>query len=157
MTGSEVVRLRPRRARIVCAVLAAALFIMFALVGTALTGPVNNGPATFGTADQVAMIILGALGAAGIMLLSRPRVEADARTVRVRNLIGSYELPWSEVKAVRFNRGSPWASLELGDDDLVAMMAVQATDKDYAVNGVRALRALHAAATAPTTPADPAR
>jgi hypothetical protein len=117
-----------------------------------LSGPVNAGSAAFGTGDRIAMIALGVLGAMGILLMARPRVEADAGGIRVRNLVGGYELPWSMVRAVRFHRGSPWAALELVDDDIVAVMAVQATDKEYAVEGVRALRALHAAATEASAP-----
>lgn len=147
MSESEVVSLRPRKARVVSAVAAVAVVIVFTAIGVALSGPVNSGPATFGTGDRVAMILLGVLGALAILTLGRPRVEADAEGIRVRNLIGGYELPWSMVRAVRFHRGSPWAALELTDDDVVAVMAVQATDKEYAVAGVRALRALHAAAT----------
>jgi hypothetical protein len=142
------VSLRPRKARVVCGVAAVAVVGVFTWVGLALSGPVNTGPAVFGTGDRVAMIGLGVLAGLGIMLLARPRVEADARGIRVRNLLGAHDLPWSVVRAVRFNRGSPWASLELTDDDVVAVMAVQATDKEYAVAGVRALRALHAAARA---------
>jgi Bacterial PH domain len=53
---------------------------------------------------------------------------------------------------VRFDRGSPWASLELRDDDVVQVMAVQVMDKEYAVDAVRALRHLLAAAqTGPTS------
>jgi hypothetical protein len=151
------VRLRPRKARVVCGIAAVAVLAVFTWVGLALSGPVNTGPAVFGAGDRVAMIVLGVLAALGVLLLARPRVEADARGVRVRNLIGSHDLPWSVVRAVRFNRNSPWASLELADDDLVAVMAVQATDKEYAVAGVRALRALHAAATAAPGPVDPPR
>ena len=140
--------LRPRKARIVCGIAAAAFLVVFVALGLALSGPVNSGPATFGTGDRIAMIVLGVLGALGILMLARPRVDADASGIRVRNLVGGFELPWSAVRAVRFNRGSPWASLELADDDVVAVMAVQAADKEYALQGVRALRALHSAATA---------
>ena len=48
------------------------------------------------------------------------------------------------VRAVRFGRGAPWATLELQDDDVVSVMAVQAADKEYAVEAIRVLRALHA-------------
>jgi hypothetical protein len=154
---SPVVSLRPRKARVVCGIAAVAVLAVFTWVGLALSGPVNTGPAVFGTGDRVAMIVLGVLAALGILLLARPRVEADARGVRVRNLLASHELPWSVVRAVRFSRNSPWASLELTDDDMIAVMAVQATDKEYAVAGVRALRALHAAATAAPDGADPTR
>jgi len=47
---------------------------------------------------------------------------------------------------VRFDRNSPWAQLELHDDEQVSIHALQAVDKDYAVEGVRKLRALHSAA-----------
>ncbi len=78
-------------------------------------------------------------------MFTRPRVAADARGIRIRNVFGSYDLPWDVVRSIEFRRGSPWASLELENDDVVAIMAVQATDKDYAVAAVRGLRALLAA------------
>jgi hypothetical protein len=92
------------------------------------------------------MIGLGVLAALGTLVFTRPRVVADASHIRVRNVLGGYDLPWSVVRAIRFDRHSPWAMLELHDDDTVPLHALQATDKQYAVDGVRALRALHAAA-----------
>jgi hypothetical protein len=90
------------------------------------------------------MVGLGLLGAAGILAFTRPRVEADRHGIRVRNVIGSYALPWDVVRAVRFGRGAPWASLELVNDDLLAVMAIQAADGEHAVEAVRQVRALHA-------------
>jgi hypothetical protein len=89
------------------------------------------------------------LGALGVLLFTRPRVAADAAGVRIRNIVSSYELPWSVVRAVTFGRGASWLTLELHDDDVVAVMAVQMADKEYAVEAARTLRALHAGATAP--------
>lgn len=143
MSAPESVRLRPRRARVVCWVLAAAVLAVFTLVGSGLRGSTGEGTATFQRGDQVAMIGLGVLFALGILLFTRPRVEADARGIRVRNLVGGYDVTWDLVRAVRFNRGTPWASLELDDQELVPMLALQAADKQYAVEGVRALRTLH--------------
>ena len=128
----------------VCCCLAVAVVVIFTAVGTSLRGSTGEGVATFQRGDQTAMIGLGVLLALGILLFTRPRVEADARGVRVRNVIGSYDLPWEVVRAVRFDRGQAWASLELHDDDQVPMVALQAVDKERAVAGVRALRALHA-------------
>jgi hypothetical protein len=145
VTDSDVVRLRPRRLRVVCWILAPTLVVVFTALGLALHGSTGEGSATFQRGDQFAMIGLGVLGAFVILLFTRVAVEADAVGVRVRNVLGSYNLPWSAVRAVRFERGSSWASLELHDDDLVPMIAVQAVDKDHAVTGVRALRALHEA------------
>jgi hypothetical protein len=45
---------------------------------------------------------------------------------------------------VNFRDRSPWASLELADDETLALMAVQALDGERAVAAVRALRDLHA-------------
>lgn len=140
-----MVRLRPRRIRVTCWVLAVALVVTFTLVGTALRGSTGAGMGTFQRGDQFAMIGLGLFGAIAVLLFTRPRVEADSRGVRVRNVLGSYDVPWELVRAVRFDRNAAWASLELHDDELLPMLAVQAVDRELAVEGVRALRALHAA------------
>ncbi|MEU5554347.1 PH domain-containing protein [Micromonospora sp. NPDC047793] len=143
--GTERIRLRPRRIRLVCWISAAVLVVVFALIATTLTGPTGNGYGSFQRGDQFAMIGLGVLFALGTLLFTRPRVEADAHRIRVRNIIGSYELPWEVVRGVRFDRGAPWAALELYDDDLLPVVALQAADKQLAVDGVRALRRLHQA------------
>jgi hypothetical protein len=111
-------------------------------VATSLRGPIGEGAATFQAGDQWAMIGLGVLLALGVLSLTRPRVIADTRHIRIRNVVGGYDLPWEVVRAVRFERGAPWVTLELQDDDIVAVMAVQAADKDRAVAAVQALRAL---------------
>lgn len=129
-----------------------AVFVVFLLVGTGLRGATGEGAGTFQRGDQVAMIGLGVLFALGILLFTRPRVEADARGIRVRNLVGGYDLPWTLVRSVRWGRGAPWATLELDDQELVPMLALQSVDKQYAVEGVRALRALHAAALPQDSP-----
>jgi hypothetical protein len=146
VSSAEVLRLRPRRIRVVCGVAAAAVLVVFTAVGTALRGTTGEGSAVFRPGDQVAMIGLGVLAALAILAFTRPRVEADERGIRIRNLIGGYDLPWEVIRAVRFDRGSPWASLELRDDEVVQVMAVQVMDKEYAVESVRALRRLLAAA-----------
>jgi hypothetical protein len=130
--------------RVVCWVAAAVIVAVFAAVATALRGGTEGGGA-FAAGDQLAMFGLGVLAAAGVLLFTRPRVEADAHGVRVRNVVGGYDLPWEIVAAVRFDDRSPWASLELADDETIAVMAVQAADKDYAVALVRGLRELLAA------------
>ncbi|MDG4798470.1 PH domain-containing protein [Micromonospora sp. WMMD1082] len=145
MSQTELIRLRPRRIRLVCWVSAVLLVVVFAVIATTLTGPTGNGYGTFQRGDQLAMIGLGVLFALGVLLFTRPRVEADARGVRVRNVIGSYELPWDVVRGIRFDRGAPWAALELHDDDLLPVVALQAADEQLAVDGVRALRRLHQA------------
>jgi hypothetical protein len=46
---------------------------------------------------------------------------------------------------VTFGRGAPWLTLDLHDDDVLNVMAVQAADKERAVRAARGIRALHAA------------
>ncbi|MFC0005244.1 PH domain-containing protein [Micromonospora siamensis] len=145
MSDDDRVSLRPRKIRLVCWTSAVVLVVVFSLVATSLTGPTGDGYGSFQRGDQIAMIGLGVFGALGLLLFTRPRVEADAKGVRVRNVTGSYDLPWEVVRGVRFDRGAPWASLELHDDDLLPMVALQAADKELAVEGVRALRRLHRA------------
>jgi hypothetical protein len=136
--------------------MAAAVVVIFTVVGVGLHGKTDSGAGVFQASDQYALIGLGLLGAAGILMFTRPRVEADARGIRVRNIIGGYDLSWDLIRSVQFGRGAPWASLELQDDDLVAVMAVQAADKAYALAAVRALRALLAAHQQAGAPAAPA-
>ncbi|HEX5595156.1 MAG TPA: PH domain-containing protein [Micromonosporaceae bacterium] len=145
MTEAELVRLRPHRIRVVCWIGALAVLVLFTIIGTGLRGATGQTHAAFQRGDQFAMIGLGVLLAAGILLFTRPRVEADLRGVRVRNVFSSHYLPWEVVRSVSFPRGSAWATLELHDDDLLPMIALQVADKERAVAGVRALRALHEA------------
>lgn len=145
LSSDSAVTVRPRRIRVVCWVSAVTLLVVFSVVATSLTGATGDGYGTFQRGDQLAMIGLGLFGALAILLFARPRVVADAKGVQVRNVIGSHELPWEVIRGVRFDRGAPWASLELHDDDLLPMVALQAVDKDHAVEAVRALRRLHQA------------
>jgi Bacterial PH domain len=138
----EPVTFRPRRTRRVCLILAGVVVVVFAVVGALLRGPVDTGKGVFRASDQIAMVVLGLLIALGILAFARPKVVADAERVRIRNVIGGYDLPWQVVRGVRFNRGSAWVTLELEDDDVVAVMAIQAADKEYAVRAARSLRAL---------------
>lgn len=139
--GPLVVRARPVRLRRICAAAAAAVLAVFTAAAVLL--PAGSAGATFGRADQVALLGIGVLVAAGVLLVGRPTLEADARGLRVRNMIGSHDLSWDVVRAVSFRDGSPWASLDLVDDETVALMAVQAADGQRALATVRALRRLH--------------
>ncbi len=144
--GTGTVTGRPRKATRVARILAGVVVLIFTAVATALHGATDSGKGVFQTGDQIAMIGLGVLGGLGILAFTRPRVRADEHGVHIRNVIGGYDLPWEVVRSITVRKGSPWASLELQDDDTVAVMAVQAADKGYAVATVRALRALLVAA-----------
>lgn len=139
------VRFRPRRIRVVAWLAAVVVVATSVVLAAALSGPVDHGTIVFGTADRVALIGLGLIAAAAVLLLTRPLVEADDEGVRVQNIIGGCQLPWQVVRAIRFAHGASWATLELHDDEQVGVLAVQAVDKEHAVTAVRALRARLAA------------
>ncbi|WP_410669290.1 PH domain-containing protein [Amycolatopsis sp. cmx-4-68] len=144
MSVGTTLVVRPRRALIMCSVLAVALLAVFVVVAVLL----RNGDTgvRFQRSDQAAMIGIGILLAAGVMLFAIARVRADAEGIEVRNVLMTRRFAWSEVLSVSFPDGASWARLELPDDEYHAVMAVQAVDRDRAVEAVRALRKLHRAA-----------
>jgi Bacterial PH domain len=142
-----VLVIRPRRVTIAAWVCAVGTVAVFTVVATLLR--TRDTGVYFRTADQVAMVLLGVLIAAGILLLARPRVRADARGVEVRNVGTPRYLPWELVHAVSFPDGASWARLDLPHYEYVSMVAVQAVDGARAVAAMRQLRALHAAARVP--------
>jgi hypothetical protein len=150
-TEQSAVEFRPKRVRLVAGIAGAAIFLLFTALSFGLKGSTGDGYGQFQSGDQFAMIGLGVLGALGALVFTRPRVRADAAGVRIRNVVGGYDLPWGVVRSVRFDRNSAWAVLELHDDETVPVHALQAADKEYAVAGVRTLRALHAAAVGTPT------
>jgi hypothetical protein len=139
----KTVTYRPHKIRWVAGAGAAGVIVLFTAVSFGLHGTSGfDDSGHFERGDQTAMIGLGILIGLGFLAFCRPRVIADDEGIKIRNVVGGYELPWSVVRAVRFDRNSPWAQLELFDDEQVSIHALQAVDKDYALDGVRSLRAL---------------
>ncbi|MCW2700654.1 MAG: uncharacterized protein JWQ45_2189 [Blastococcus sp.] len=136
----------PRRMRLVCAVVAAVIVAVMVVAARALSS--SHGVVTYHLSDQYGLAALGLLLGVGVLLLGRSRVDADAAGVRIRNIAVSHEFPWQAVRAVHFDRKSSWASLVLENQDEVAVLAIQAVDKERAVRAVQGLRRLHAAARA---------
>jgi hypothetical protein len=131
----------PRKLRLITTIAATVLVVVFVVVAVLLKES-TEGPVSFRTADQVAMAGLGLAIAAGILVLGRSRVDADAEGITVRNIVVTRRLPWSAVRSVRFDQHSPWATLLLSNGDELALLALQANDKQRAVTAVRGLRAL---------------
>ncbi|MGY1609199.1 MULTISPECIES: PH domain-containing protein [unclassified Geodermatophilus] len=134
----------PRRLRLMCGIAAALVVGVMTVVAVLLTSS-STGVITFGLVDQVAIAGLGLFVGAAVLLAGASRVDADTAGVRVRNVLVRHELPWEAVRAVRFDRHSSWASLELANGDEIAVLAVQAVDRRRALDAVDGLRALLAA------------
>ena len=125
----------------VCWGVAALVMVVFTGVAV-LLGRGPGGEAQFRLADQIAMVVLGGMVATGVLAFSRARVTADDTGVRIRNVLGEKLIPWQVVRAVRLDEGASWASLELQDDDTVALLGIQSNDGDRAVEAVLGLRRL---------------
>jgi hypothetical protein len=132
---------RPRRLLLVCRAAGGVLLVVFAVVAYLLPRG-SAGGQQFGLPDQIAFFGIGVLLAWAVLQFTRVRVVADASGVRVRNYVGEKFVPWQVVRGVRLDDGSPWASLDLHDDDTIALLGVQANDGARAIDAVVALRAL---------------
>ena len=96
----------------------------------------------FQTADQVAIALLGVVIAGAVLLFARPRLRVGAPGVAVRNLLGYKLIPWSDVVGLTFPPGARWARVDLPDDEYVPVMAIQAVDKERAVEAMDNVRRL---------------
>ncbi|WP_188828225.1 PH domain-containing protein [Nocardia camponoti] len=133
---------RPRKA-IRTSVIIAVVILAFFTVGGILLRTGSTG-VNFRLADQVAMIMIGVLGAAAVLLFTRPRLRAGAHGVSVRNILGDRDVPWSYVRGVSFADRKAWARLELTDDEYIPVLAIRANDKARAAAALEQLRALGA-------------
>jgi Bacterial PH domain len=118
------------------AVIVIAAVAVGALLKIASTGVI------FQTADQIAMALLGVVIAGAVLLFARPRMRIGASGVAVRNLLGYRLIPWSDVVGVTFPHGARWARVDLPDDEYVPVMAIQAVDKERAVDAMDRVRDL---------------
>ena len=133
--------LRPRRLLVVCRLAGATLLVVFGVLAYFLPRG-SAGGQVFALGDQVAFFGIGVLLAWAVLMFTRVRVIADESGLRVRNYLGEKVIPWQVVAAVRLDDSSSWASLDLHDDDTIALLAVQANDGARAVDAVVALRRL---------------
>ncbi len=137
----DVVMSRPILASRIAWVAAAVVVVVFVVVSIVM--PQANAGATFGPKDQVGTGVLGLLIAAGILLLTRPRLIADTGSVRTRAFVGNYRtIPWDVIVGVEFPSSARFARLMLPGEETLAIYAVQRLDRENSVLVMRRLRAL---------------
>lgn len=119
----------------------AAAIIVAAHIAVGLLLKVGSTGVIFRTSDQVAMALLGVVLGAVVLLFARPRARVGAAGVAVRNMWAYRVIPWSDVVGVSFPKGARWARLDLPDDEYIPLMAIQAVDRERAVEGMEQLRA----------------
>jgi hypothetical protein len=121
---------------------AAAFVIAAAHIAVGLLLKIKSSGVVFQTADQVAIGALGLVIAGFVLLPARPRLRVGAAGLSVRNLLGDRLVPWPDVIGVSFPAGARWARIDLPDDEYIPLMAIQAVDKDRAVEAMDTVRAL---------------
>ncbi|PTR27673.1 PH (Pleckstrin Homology) domain-containing protein [Rhodococcus sp. OK519] len=128
----------PRYAMIAAGVLVLVHVTLAILLRTSATG------VYFRLVDQFAMAGIGLLLAGGVLLLTRPRLRVGPRGIAVRNILGERVVDWDLDQGMSFPDGASWARIELPDDEYVPVMAIQANDREHAVQAVRRFRDLEA-------------
>jgi hypothetical protein len=121
---------------------AAAFLIAAAHIVVGLLLKIKSSGVVFQTADQVAMALLGLVIAGVVLLFARPRLRVGPSGLSVRNLLGDRLIRWSDTVGVSFPVGSRWARIDLPDDEYVPVMAIQAVDKERAVEAMDTVRSL---------------
>lgn len=134
------VEIRPRLAPYFAYGAATVILAAHVTVGALLK--IRSTGVIFQTADQVAIALLGVVMAGLVLMFARPRLRIGTQGVSVRNLLGDRLIPWSEVVDVSFPRGARWARVDLPDDEYIPVMAIQAVDKNRAVEAMDSVRAL---------------
>ncbi|MHC0433180.1 PH domain-containing protein [Streptomyces sp. O3] len=126
---------RPTRTRIVLLTVGVVMVVVITAIALILE---NLGPG-----ERVSFIFTGALLFGALVLLSRPKVVADASGVTVVNLTSRRHLAWAEILQVNLRPGDPWVFLDLSDGTSLPAMGIQpGNGKARAISDARALRAL---------------
>ncbi|BBX44457.1 hypothetical protein GCM10009641_54370 [Mycobacterium cookii] len=85
---------------------------------------------------------LGVVLAGLVLLFARPRLRVGPAGLSVRNVLGDRLVPWADVVDVSFPAGARWARIDLPDDEYIPLMAIQAVDKERAVDAMDTVRNL---------------
>jgi hypothetical protein len=129
------VTFRPGRTRAVLLGAAAALFGALSLIALLLE-QVDPG-------ERLSFVFTGALLAGGLVLLARPRVEADESGITVVNIVGRRRLEWAQILQVNLRPGDPWVFLDLSDGTSMPVLGIQpGIARERAIADAQALRAL---------------
>ncbi|WP_157890960.1 PH domain-containing protein [Mycolicibacterium goodii] len=134
------VQIRPYRTPIFAYAAALVIFAAHVTVGALLK--VGSTGVLFRTQDQVAIGLLGAVIAGAVLMFARPRLRIGPSGMSVRNILGYKLIPWSDVAGLSFPVGARWARVDLPDDEYIAVMAIQAIDRERAVESMDTAREL---------------
>ncbi len=121
---------RPQRSRWVATAAAVGAVLVFTWV--AFTVP-RGGVGGWAVADSLMLVLFGVLVAAFLARYALVQAAPTRRGLRVRNLLVTRTVEWTQVVNVQFGGGTPWLVLDLADTEQLAVMAVQRSDGPRAV------------------------
>ncbi len=131
---------RPRRGRAVALGMGVVVLVVF--IGVAVLIPGQAAGGSWALFDRLLLVGVGLAIAALMWRYASIRALPTADGIRVRNLIVTRRLTWAEIASVRFPDGDPWVSLDLTDEDTVAVMAIQRADGEFAQQEAQRLATL---------------
>lgn len=119
----------PRRGRVISIWTGIVATALAGVIALSLPGPEEGG--RWGPVDKLMVWGLGLAIAAFMvryaLIAAWPRPEG----LKVRNLMLTQTLPWTEIEDVRFGGGEPWVILELAEGESVPVMAIQRADGEH--------------------------
>jgi hypothetical protein len=128
---------RPRTMRR-AAVATAAVIAVAGVVVAALGG--HSSGAYMRVWDQIAWGGVAVLIAAGVLILTRPRVRVGPAGLLVRNVLEDKLIAWKDVHNVSFPPGKGWARVDLDSNEYMPVVAIQSVDREYAVTAMETVR-----------------
>ncbi len=131
---------RPRRGRAVAIAMGIIVLVVFIGVAVLIPGPAAGG--SWAPLDRLLLVGVGLAIAALMWRYARIRAVPSAEGIQVCNLIVTRRLAWADIGSVRFPDGDPWVTLDLIDEDTVAVMAIQRADGELAQQEAQRLATL---------------
>lgn len=135
-----LLQVRPRKITILASIATGLVVGSMVVIGLLLRNADLGVP--FRVADQVSLIGIGLILGGLIMTAARPRLRVDRNGVWVRNVLNEVFTPWALVVKVAYPVGSPWAQLQMPDDEVKSVMAIQGMDRGRAVRALERVREL---------------
>jgi hypothetical protein len=121
----------------------ASALVLAAFIATAVVMKHASAGADFDTKDQFGTVAVGIIVAALFIMLTWPRLRADAEAVRMRSFLGSWRVvPWDVIVRIDFPSNLRFARIVLPGDEALAIYAVQRVDGERAVSTMAQLREL---------------
>jgi len=149
-----LLQVRPRKITILASIAAGLVIASMVVIGLLLRD--TNEGVKFRTADQIGLIGIGLVLGGVIMTAARPRLRVDRHGLWIRNMLGEQFTPWPLVVRIAYPQSAPWAQVVMPDDEVRALMAIQAMDRGRAVIALEKVRELQATyGPPPPVPAAP--